>query len=572
MTFERTAEQKDIVAASKYFGKLKINAAAGSGKTSTLVMVAQENIVPSLYLAFNKNMAEEAKQRFPSHVEVRTTHSLAYSQTGKMISHKLRRPLGGYKNVCGTGSEIAKHFKMAPFVVTPERSISATAMGYAVKSTLNRFEYSADREIMSKHVSFVEAEKVIKMFEFNKKNYTDRVLKVAKKLWELRIDPGNDILATHDTYLKLFQLTNPDLSCFNIIYLDEAQDSNACVLDIILRQDGKVILVGDTYQSIYGWRGSVNAMEQVNWEERELTKSFRFGQKVADIANKILLDTSGSVFMDIKGFENLDTTISTLNSNEKYTWIFRTNAEMLAAGVDLIVEGKKINIQADISDYISLVESVIALQNENKKGIKHIDVVPFDNWKELGDEVEVTSSVELKRVYKQVVEGKAYRVLNVLKKYTPDKNANITLSTAHKMKGLEADNVVLASDFKGIEYSTEGKFLGFENKQEQNLLYVAATRAKNNLVINHQIEDIINFLESDSVDESLKIDTKSIVRFECLDKNTDLDKMVELKMAEMGFLMDDLDKFVEGSIPTNEDEIDDEFENYDHWTNAMERG
>jgi superfamily I DNA/RNA helicase len=502
MSLQKTEEQIKIIQASKTHPKLKINAAAGSGKTSTLVMVSEENPVKSLYLAFNKNMAEEAAQRFPAHVEVRTTHSLAYKTCGVVIAHKLRRPAGGYKNVCGTGSEIARHFKLAPFVVTNDKSISAIAMGNAVKRTLANFEYSADREVMKKHVSYVECEKVSKVGTFDRIKYADRILRYAQQLWEMRINPNNDVLATHDTYLKLYQLSDPDLSFYKIIYLDESQDSNECVLDVLLKQEGRVVLVGDARQAIYGWRGAVNAMERVKWPELKLTKSFRFGQEVADIANKVLLNDAGVVDMDIRGFEKMDTKVLMENPNEEYTWIFRTNAEMLATAVELILENRDINIQADISDYISLVESVLALRDDKKKNVKHIDVIPFDTWNELAQDVEHSSSGELKRVYKQVLEGKAYQVVNVLKQYVPTPNAKIRLISGHKSKGLEFDHVVLAHDFKGYETDDQGNYLGFSNPQEQNLLYVAATRAKKSLTVNQQILDILNFLQGSELKEA----------------------------------------------------------------------
>lgn len=58
---------------------LKISAVAGSGKTHTLVGIA-EKLKPNraLYIAFNKAIALEAKLKFPHYVDCRTIHSLAY--------------------------------------------------------------------------------------------------------------------------------------------------------------------------------------------------------------------------------------------------------------------------------------------------------------------------------------------------------------------------------------------------------------------------------------------------------------------------------------------------------------
>ena len=103
-----TAEQLDCIEKAKSNNKVTIEALAGSGKTSTLAMIANSLKEKSIYLAFNKISAQEASSKFPSHVECRTTHSLAYASHGHLLKDKLTRPKGSYVNVGGTGSEIAK--------------------------------------------------------------------------------------------------------------------------------------------------------------------------------------------------------------------------------------------------------------------------------------------------------------------------------------------------------------------------------------------------------------------------------------------------------------------------------
>src|SRR5437763_226684 len=76
-----TEEQKVIIQSS---GNIKINAVAGSGKTTTIIQYAASRPKNSriLYLAFNKSVRLEAKKRFADqglhNVHVETAHSLAY--------------------------------------------------------------------------------------------------------------------------------------------------------------------------------------------------------------------------------------------------------------------------------------------------------------------------------------------------------------------------------------------------------------------------------------------------------------------------------------------------------------
>lgn len=79
-----TAEQAAIVEAARSQKDLVIQAGAGTGKTSTLKMVARAlGRRPAIYVAYNKAIATEAAAGFPEHVMCRTAHSLAFQAIGK---------------------------------------------------------------------------------------------------------------------------------------------------------------------------------------------------------------------------------------------------------------------------------------------------------------------------------------------------------------------------------------------------------------------------------------------------------------------------------------------------------
>ena len=86
-----TREQRAVV--DSRAALLAVDAFAGSGKTSTLVEYARARPrARILYLAFNKSVAADARERFPDNVDCRTTHSLAYSVEGRKYSAKLANP------------------------------------------------------------------------------------------------------------------------------------------------------------------------------------------------------------------------------------------------------------------------------------------------------------------------------------------------------------------------------------------------------------------------------------------------------------------------------------------------
>jgi len=75
---ELTEEQQAILNAKGRV--LLINARAGTGKTTTLRMIASAHPDQKiLYLVFNRKTKEEANAKFPKNVEIRTVHSLAFA-------------------------------------------------------------------------------------------------------------------------------------------------------------------------------------------------------------------------------------------------------------------------------------------------------------------------------------------------------------------------------------------------------------------------------------------------------------------------------------------------------------
>jgi DNA helicase IV len=482
-----TKQQLACIDAAKAHNLLKISACAGGAKTTTLSMIAQELECPSIYLAFNKVTADEAAQKFPMHVVCKTTHSLAYSKCGSEIQHKLSRPTHKYVNVAGTGGEIAKYYKIDSIVDDEDVVIiTAAGIGQLVKECVAKFEQSADKKLSTKHlpVSKIMADAI----NSGAKKLKSVVLTNAKKLWQDRINQNSNVLATHDTYLKMYQLSGPKLP-YKLIYLDEAQDSTPCVLDIVLQQKEhcKIVLVGDARQSIYQWRGSVNAMKVVEGNEAVLGQSFRYGQAVADVAMDVL---KGS--MQIEGFDKLNSRIGDIEETQHYAKLFRTNSALLGEAVKAMNKGVKVNIEIDTKDFVKLLQSVEALYADDMKNVKHDRILPFASWWSLCEEAK--EEPDLNRIVKLVKDGQSQRMIKTLENYRKPSVPDTTFTTAHKAKGREWDQVVLADDFPSHK-DKNGKWVGL-NEMEENLLYVAVTRAKLVLTINNSVHEAMQYMKS----------------------------------------------------------------------------
>lgn len=463
--FTPTKQQLDIVEAFKTNRVLKVNAVAGSGKTSTLELLAQENKTPSLLLAFNKSIADEAATRFPEHVSCRTMNSIAYAQFGRTLQHKLNSNSNPKVNTMRSLKNIVEWFNLEDFQASPP--IAARTVAALARDALDRFCYSDRKEISEYDLYHKDFKELSQQHDFDEAYLGRVVLSLARKIWKERINPVSKAATTHDTYLKLWSLSNPKLN-YEILYVDESQDINPCVLSVLEQQTCKILYVGDEFQSIYGFRGATNAMKKIIAPTMHLSQSWRYGEDVANVAQTILSKHEITVL----GNPKLDSKVCSICPSEKHTMIFRTNYALLEKAEGLIANGKTVAAEVNIQDIVRQIQSACAL----KKGEKpfHDNISRFGTWFELKEFAK--ESVEMQRLINLATRPDVNEMIANLKNVNTTKNPDVILTTAHKSKGLEWDNVVIADDFK----------FGKENtldmpEQELNLLYVACTRAKKKL-------------------------------------------------------------------------------------------
>ena len=442
--------------------------------TSTMKMLAQEHTQPSLYVCFNKQNAVEASKSFPNHTDCRTVHSLAYSVFGKNLSHKLMFKDTSYVNRGRTPKEIVNLYSIADYS-NKKVFIPSIRLGFLVKKTVDVYQNTANINITEDCIPAELYQKLNIKDKVDIQKINEIVLMYANKLWLDRIDIGSKVKAEHDTYQKLYQLSNPVLD-YDVIYLDEAQDSSPVVLDILSKQThAKIVYVGDTFQSIYAFRQAVNAMETIQGVPTYLlSKSFRYGAEIATIAKTVIRDG-----VDVQGSENIKSRIGDIES-KKYTHIFRTNSYLLETAVDLISQGVAVKCLIDPRKFQSMIYSTFYLKKGEMSKVKDEEVLVYASFDEMIE--DSNNNPESKRLVDIVLKGKMFEYNKALDKMIKDKdkkNYDVFLTTAHKSKGMEWLDVKIADDFK-IDVITSNNAETFD-QQEVNLFYVACTRAINNL-------------------------------------------------------------------------------------------
>lgn len=482
-SLQLTAEQEAIIRSA---GDIRINAVAGSGKTTTIVHYAATRPAGSriLYLAYNRSVKTEAVKRFAAQglhgVKVETAHSLAFRPVVVANNYKVRQQ--DYKiyeiaDILGLQAGGEKHGE------------------YILANHIHKFThyFCNSRAAKVQDLNYLDIVQDEKAKAFVRNFYAQ--IEQGTRLLLGKMYKG-EIEITHDFYLKRFQLMHPVLP-YDYILFDEGQDASPAMLDIFLKQKATRVIVGDTHQQIYAWRHAVNSLESAGFASFDLSTSFRFHQDIADLAKEVLswkahLQEAPSVVITGKGKPPKAKTKATLA---------RTNLGLLVRAITFITEHpgtKHLYFEGNINSYTyaddgASLYDVLSLYNGNTGSIRDQLIRSMKSMEDLKDYIEKTEDVQLGMMVELVEEygNEIPSLIRSLKsKHVSDsekEKAEMIFSTVHRAKGMEYDAVQLVEDFitearliklKGEAELTKEPLNRVKWNEEINLLYVAVTRTK----------------------------------------------------------------------------------------------
>lgn len=228
MTFAPTDEQLHIQALFRTGNPLLVRAGAGTGKTSTLLQLAdilaeQDRI--GLYLAFNKSIADEAGRKFGAHVTASTAHALAFRNMRRTHSDVLEKLRMGKIPFSTT----AKALNISPLSVPGAdgrpRLLTSYKVTRHVLRTVERFCTTADTEIRTNHVPSMVGLDALGD-RTNHDILAAHIVPLAQRAWaDLQNPAGHAVKFSHGHYLKLWALADPRIGPDGAaLFLDEAQD------------------------------------------------------------------------------------------------------------------------------------------------------------------------------------------------------------------------------------------------------------------------------------------------------------------------------------------------------------
>lgn len=453
-----------------------------SGKTFTLCKLAEMTppIKSSIFLAFNKSIAEELGQRLPRTVKAQTLHSCALSSLCKAFS--LNFSLSDSKNfnlakekmefkgvhpkrIPGIIMKVCRLYDLMRFNLVPDDIEAIIALG-------ERYGEDADEEL---------AKRAIELRMLNKRIADNYFLKGGGG--KLPMD-FTDMLYYATQYVH-----REDFKQYNVVMLDECQDISPLQFEVVKMcktPRGRLIAVGDEKQSIYSFMGSnLDSLQAIknapNTVTLPLSMTYRCAQDIVAEACKVFPDGIVAAPGAVKGFVG-DGTFK--DAQEGDFILCRNNAPLVDAFITLLRQGKKCTILGkefgdELVSLIDSVEDVWGLEQvlENmisklqKKGVK--SPTKCEAYDKLNEKVNVLLSLYEYFGDLETVRSRIYDI------FVENASRGITLSTIHKSKGLESDNIYfLEPELLPSKYATTELAL----YAEKCLKFVAITRARKRLI------------------------------------------------------------------------------------------
>lgn len=450
---------KDI---AKGAGHTVVVARAGSGKTSTIVEGFK--YVPRgkkvLMVAFNKSIADELKNKAPSYVDVMTLHSLGYRAVRQAFGEV---PLDNRKcfgivdsliggkdwelniNICKAVS-LCKGFLFD----TPDR----------VKELMDRFG--------------------IETFDMDRDKFVETALKA------LRLCKEYKHVVDFDDMIWFPFVYGLNVGKFDVVFIDETQDLNTSQIVMALsacKKDGRIIAVGDPRQAIYGFRGAdSNAVDNIkaklNAKDLKLSITYRCPLKIVSMAQEVVPDFEPSPTAKAGTVEYVSIEEMLKYAKPGDFVLSRTNAPLVKYCMRLLKNGVPANIQGrDVGANL--------LQFVKKSKAKTIDkfLKYVSDWEAIelkrliSEKKDTQTAMDKVECLQNLCEGiltiaDLKDTIEKLFKDVDDHN-KVIFSTTHKAKGLERDRV----------FVLRGTYRRGLNTEEDNLWYVAITRAKSELYL-----------------------------------------------------------------------------------------
>lgn len=462
---------------SAYKGKKNaiIKAVAGSGKSTTIVEGMNLCEGTTIFLAFNKAIAEELKARG---VNARTFHSLTYSAVTR---HKGVRnvEMDKLRRICDANLKGRDSVVYGAFLCKLVGLGRQTGIGCLVPDVTQSW-----LDICIYHDMEPEHEEAD----------LGRALELASNVLKWS---NESAMVDFDDLLYLAVKDGLSLPKFDFVFVDEAQDTNAiqrALLKKIMHKNSRLIAVGDPAQAIYGFRGadseSLNMIaEEFDCTELPLTVSYRCPTAVVEYAQQWVSHIEAAPGAKEGAVKKLGTKWDHTNFVADDLVVCRTTAPLVSLAFKLlrnrvpafimgreIGQGMKSLINKMRANNIEELETRLQeyTEREVEKAMVKKQETKVEAIQDKTDAILMLAH-SLPEDNRTIVE-----LLHVIDSLFADGVGKVKLATGHKSKGLEAKRVYWLN---ASQCPSKWARQPWQQQQEVNICYVIATRAQDELIL-----------------------------------------------------------------------------------------
>jgi superfamily I DNA/RNA helicase len=460
-------------------GNLVVRARAGTGKTTTIIEAVKHAPQDKILLAaFNKRIATELTNRIGStpNVEAKTLHSLGFAF--------IRRQWKDVKvdaTVDADRARVACGGKNAP----DEMVVMVKKLAGLLKSVL---PFGADIDAV---IPIAEMFDCVPDTEWEQEGWDiERICSLAIKARDAAKERDEHGRISFDDMVYIPLANGFARPWFTMVVVDEAQDMNYAQLLLAqsaCKRIGRIVVVGDDAQAIYGFRGadadSLDRLKtELNARELGLTVTYRCGKKIVDLAAKMVPDFRAHDDNADGTIDGTDPEALLLAAKPGDFVLSRKNAPLmplclsfLKRGVRARIEGRDVGAglraivikfkARSVPQFIERVQGWAAKQTVRAEKLTNEDAREA-KLGQIADQAEMLTALAEGCVSVEEILQRTETLFGDSEGAPPA----VVLSSVHKAKGLEADRVfILANTFRA------------SSREEKNICYVAYTRAKTQL-------------------------------------------------------------------------------------------
>lgn len=465
-----------------------VKATAGAGKTTTILECLRyvDPNEKTTFLSFSNAIVKELTTRVPGHIKAQTLHSRGFAylrnydprikdfklDENKYFSYAVAKLKAIREDIALT----KKDFRLA-FIIQ--------SMCEFARNTLTNYSDKQAMEEMCQHFNI---------------DYDEESLKISMELLEKNAKVVRSLIDFVDmVYLPAVTPEMVTLKYKNI-FLDEAQDTNAAQLrlveSMISPKGGRLISVGDDYQCIYGFSGAdVDAFKRIRERPDTITLplsyTFRCPKSHVELAREVCPEINAPDFA--KDGDHHSGTWEEIKEGDIV--LSRITRPLIALYFLLIDRGTKATVVGKDFEkgLLNLLEDLVE-DGQTLEGFKYamdqkrvamINELTADGVRQPKEHFKYVSLDErlqvLKLIMRKVTTPRALTAK--VKEIFADNKKAVRLMTIHRAKGLENDRVFVIIKNNG-EAMMPSKYAqkDWEHQQERNLIFVARTRSKADMI------------------------------------------------------------------------------------------